>query len=363
MYNIIIMEEEPKIKKNLLIFVVSFVSLFLIAIGFFVIYFYNSPPDDFPIRKVISIEKGSSLKRVAREFQEQRLIRSAFAFETIGWLLKKESGVKAGEYFFENQFDAISLMKEITGHNYKNQLIKVTVIEGADLNDIGTLFEKTGFWDSDEFFKVTGKPAVDCRSSVCIDSQTKIIKTGSLIFLKPYYASLEGYLFPDTYYVPVDITPESMVAVMLENFEKKMTPELREAINKSGHSFYEILTMASLIEKEAAKEQDRKLISGILWKRLKKDMLLQVDAIFPYIIGKNSFQITAADLKTDSPYNTYLHKGLPLGPIANPGFDSIKASLFPTESPFWYYLSDKNGNLYYSASYEEHLIKKTKYLK
>ncbi len=357
------MEEESKIKKNLLILAGFFIFLFLSALGFLAVYFYNSPPDDFPAHKVISIEKGSSLKRVSREFQEQHLVRSAFAFETIGWLLQKEREVKAGEYFFENQLDAISLMKEITGHGYKNQLIKITVIEGADLSDIGILFKETGLWDADEFFKVTGKPAVDCRSSVCVDSQARVIKSGSLVSLKPYYASMEGYLFPDTYYVPVDITPESMVAVMLENFENKMTPEFREAAKKSGYSFFEVLTMASLIEKEAAKEQDRNLISGVLWKRLKNNMLLQVDAVFPYVIGKNSFQLTKEDLKTDSPYNTYLRKGLPLGPIANPGLESIKAALFPTESPFWYYLSDKSGNLYYSASYEEHLIKKAKYLK
>ncbi len=357
------MEEELKIKKNLLVAAIFFIALLFSVTGLFAIYYYNSPPVDFPIHKIISIEKGNSLKRVARKFEEQHLVRSAFVFETIGWLLQKEREVKAGEYFFENQLGVFSLLKEITGHNYKNQLVKITVVEGADLRDIGNLFEKTGLWGADDFFKVTGRPAVDCRSSVCIDSQTQVTKSGSLASLKPHYASMEGYLFPDTYYVPVDITPESMTAVMVENFEKKMTTELREAVVKSGYSFYEILTMASLIEKEAAKEQDRRFISGILWKRLKNNMLLQVDAVFPYIIGKNSLQLIKEDLKIDSPYNTYLYKGLPFGPIANPGLESIKAALYPTESPFWYYLSDKSGNLYYSVSYEEHLIKKAKYLK
>ena len=120
--------------------------------------------------------------------------------------------------------------------------------------------------------------------------------------------------------------------------------------------------MASLLEREVPLTYDRRVVAGILWKRIRLGMPLQVDAVFPYIIGKNSFNLTKSDLATDSPYNTYLYKGLPAGPIANPGLDAILAAVTPLPTSYLYYLSDKYGNLHYSATYEQHLANKHKYL-
>lgn len=121
--------------------------------------------------------------------------------------------------------------------------------------------------------------------------------------------------------------------------------------------------MASLLEEEARTTETRKMVSGILWKRLSAGMPLQVDAVFPYIIGKNTFEITLKDLEFDSPYNTYKYKGLPPGPISNPGKDSILAAIYPTKSDYWFYLSDKNGLMHYAITFDEHKINKAKYLK
>lgn len=308
---------------------------FATALG--IILFYLLPPVDFPVNQIISIEKGETLKEVAGRFERENLIKSAFWFETVGWIMGAEKEVKAGEYFFENKLPAVRLMERITGDHYKNEFVKITIPEGYSIRDIGFVFENKGMWQAEELWEVTGLPATE--------------------------DSLEGFLFPDTYYVPVDISPKSFVELMEETFNEKVTMGLKEEIEKSGHSLREIITMASLLEKEAATEEDRKIISGILWKRLEDGMPLQVDAIFPYIIGKYSLGLTTEDLKTDSPYNTYFYKGLPVGPIANPGLDAIKAALEPTESPSWYYLSDKEGNIYYSATYDQHLTNKEKYLK
>ncbi|MBI3075161.1 MAG: endolytic transglycosylase MltG, partial [Parcubacteria group bacterium] len=149
---------------------------------------------------------------------------------------------------------------------------------------------------------------------------------------------------------------------MRENFFKKIKP-LETAIGDSGKNLHEILTMASLLEEEARAADTRRLIAGILWRRLKIGMPLQVDATFMYINGKNTFELTLEDLADDSsPYNTYTHKGLPPGPITNPGLDSIVAALYPKENPYLFYLADLSGTTYYSRTFDEHKEKKFRYL-
>lgn len=313
---------------------ISVISLLVLSWAVYVVFI--SAPGDFPLNKVVSIEEGKTFNEISADFKEQKLIRSSFVFETFAWLCRKETKVKAGEYFFEHETNSFNLIRIITSDNYLNNLVKITVPEGYNLRDIGFIFENRGMWQAEELWEITGLPT------------------------QP--DSLEGFLFPDTYFVPINIKPGSMVEVMRDTFNKKVSEELSGEIEKTNRSLTEIITMASLLEKEAAKKEDRELISGILWKRLESEMPLQIDAIFPYIIGKNSFQLTKEDLKTDSPYNTYLYTGLPAGPIANPGLDSIMAALYPKMSPYWFYLSDKNSKLHYSVTYEEHLLNKEKYL-
>jgi UPF0755 protein len=174
--------------------------------------------------------------------------------------------------------------------------------------------------------------------------------------------NLEGYLFPDTYYFPIDVSGEEVVRTMRENFEKKIAP-YKADIGKSGKTLREIVIMASLIEKEVKTKEEKELVSGILWKRLKSGILLQVDATITYITGKKTTKIPLEDLKIDSPYNTYKYKGLPPGPICNPGLESILAALYPKESEYWYYLSTPDGKTLFFKTLEEHNLAKAKYLK
>lgn len=294
-------------------------ALLLILAVFLFYYFYLSAPKNFPVNKIITIEQGTSFKKIAADFEEQNLVRSAFWFDSFGWFLMSREKIKAGEYFFEQPLSAIRLFLHVINNGGRDNFVKVRIPEGATIDEIVEIFQDFGFKN----FNLEDK-------------------------------SLEGYLFPDTYYVPLNTDVDSMISVMLENFENKTTSEMKER---------GIIIMASLLEKEVATRKDKEIVAGILWKRIEVGMPLQVDAVFPYIMGKHSLQLTLEDLKIDSPYNTYLYKGLPAGPISNPGLVSLESALNPTESKYWFYLSDKQGNIHYSTTYEQHLSKIEKYLR
>lgn len=202
---------------------------------------------------------------------------------------------------------------------------RVTIVEGTTVKDIDQLLSARG-----------------------------IIKSGTLP------KDLEGYLFPDTYEFFVPQSTAAVVARLRNNFDQKVLPIVPKSANLK-----ETITIASIIEAEAANSIDRKLVSGILWKRLRNGFPLQVDATICYVKAEdNCLPITREDVKTDSSYNTYLHKGLPPGPIGNPGLDAIEAALHPQASSYWYYLSDpKTKRIVFSVDLEEHNQNIYKYLR
>lgn len=173
----------------------------------------------------------------------------------------------------------------------------------------------------------------------------------------------EGFLFPDTYYFLPSVDEQSVFDAMRENFDDH-TEKLKSRIKASGRTLEETVTMASIVEKEApfGDAEAQREIAGVLWKRIEIDMPLQVDVTFQYINGKNSYQLTRADLAHTSAYNTYRYKGLPPSPITNPGFGALEAVLNPAATDNLYFLSDLEGNLYFSETFPEHLAKKEKYI-
>jgi UPF0755 protein len=150
---------------------------------------------------------------------------------------------------------------------------------------------------------------------------------------------------------------------MLDNFNKKLTPELVTEINKQQKTVHEIITLASIIEKEVSNDNDRKLVADIFYKRLEKGIGLQSDATVNYVTGKSTTRPSAQDLAVDSPYNTYKYKGLPPGPISNPGISAILAAIYPTSNPYFYFLTTPDGKVIYSKAYQEHLQAKAQYYK
>lgn len=266
------------------------------------------------------ISDGSTLSQISSEFKERGMIKSSTMFIILTKMMGAESNIKSGDYLFKDSVPLFFIIKRLADADFGFTPMKITIPEGYTAGDMAGVFSGFENFDKDKFLKMA--------------------------------ESREGYLFPDTYFFTGKETPEEILNKLGSNFEVK-----------AGEVSKDVLIMASIIEKEARKPGDRKIISGILWKRLKKGMPLQVDAVFDYLLDKESSEITQNDLKIDSLYNTYKYKGLPPAPICNPGLDAIDAAKNPKDSPYWYYLSDKNGTTHFAKTFEEHKQNKFRYLR
>lgn len=361
--------------KYLLIFSAIFVVIYL----WWVIFVPKNP--GFTETKVFLVQKGEGTKEISLNLKKQSLIKNVLLFRIYAINTALANKLQAGEYLLSPSM-AIS---QIVGKMAKGDVIteKITIIEGWNLRDIGWNLENRGLYQAEELFELIGFPLIDYSTKSGEMSLPQDFSS-EFAFLqdKPKNVGLEGYLFPDTYYLRKQEISNSrqlqdLVTDILNNFDKKLTADLKEEVKRQGKTIFEIITMASMIEKEVSKYEDREIVSGILWKRLKADMPLQVDATLNYIIpmvessrildeirtGKKTVEISLADTKIDSPYNTYKYEGLPLGPISNPGLESIKAAIYPKDSDYWYYLSTPEGETIFSKTLEEHNRAKAKYLK
>ncbi|MCD6147879.1 endolytic transglycosylase MltG [bacterium] len=296
-------------------------------------------------QKLFSVKKGDSAFEIGKNLEEEKLIKSRIFFDLYVVLTNKAEKLKAGSYYLSPSFSVKEIVQKITrGQTIR---IKITIPEGFRLSQIE---EKL-------------------RTSLS-DLKVKDFKREfSFLESAPDNASLEGFLFPDTYYFSGEETNRQIVDKFLRNFDKQLKPDLREEIKKQGKTIFEIIIMASLIEKEVRDDNEKALVSGILWKRLKSRMPLQVDATLVYICknckGLNFSQMRKkiGEMKIiDSPYNTYKYLGLPPAPICNPGLESIKAAVYPKESQYWYYFSSSDGKTFFSRTLFEHNFKKARYL-
>lgn len=311
-------------------FVLMLIGIFLSVVvgGFLIVYFFFiSPPSQGQFPATLSVIQGDTLHSISVNAEKNNIIRSKTALQTMMYILGGDTKIQAGTYVFESPQTVIDVALKIARGERDVTSLKITIPEGYTRHEIATLFE------------------------------SKLKKFDSKIFLEKT-KDKEGYLFPETYFFFEDATTEDVLTQLLAQFDKET-----RTLDLKGKSLQEVIVMASIIEKEAFGDEDRKIISGILWKRLSIHMPLQVDATFKYILGKESSELTIDDLKTDSPYNTYTNRGLPPGPICNPGIESIRATLEPESTEYIYYLHDKDGNAYYAKTFDAHKKNKSLYLK
>jgi len=327
-------------KRTLLI-----ILIIAILAGFFIfggIYFSRKPNSTESV--VFILEKGEGSKEIALNLEKEGLIWWGPLFRAYVLVMGESKKLQAGAYELNPSMNIPAIVRKfISGETLKTV---ITIPEGFNLKQI-----------EDELSLELPRPALDGFFAADFKSEFDFLNDA------PAGASLEGFLFPDTYKLDASMTDKEVAETFLKNFDNKLTQDLRSEIKIQNKTIFEILTMASLIEKEVKTKEDKEIVSGILWKRLKNNIPLQVDATISYVIGEGTTKISIEDTKIDSPYNTYKYLGLPKGPICNPGIESIEAAIYPKDSPYWYYLSTPEGKTIFSKTLEEHNYAKFKYLK
>lgn len=281
--------------------------LFFIGIVFFVACFYPTiPPFSFPAGSVVTVPEGAGLGMLATKLREAKVIRSPFWFRAVAFALGGEHNMKAGQYLMSKPQNVFLIAWRVVHGDYDIATVKLTIPEGFTVKKISALFDaRFAFFNHADFMA----------------------------------RAPEGYLFPDTYFMPVTATASSAIKLLGDNFTKKISPSMSE-VASSGRTLSEIITMASLLEAEARTKEDREITSDILWKRLKLGMPLQID----------------------SETGTYELVGLPAIPINNPGLVSIEAALHPISTPYLYFLTGKDGKMHYAKTFDEHKANIAKFL-
>jgi UPF0755 protein len=307
-----------------------FFVVFFVIISFLFYYFLLSPPSAFPTPVQVNIESKASPARIGIILKEAHIIRSSYMFRFFARIQGTDTHLNTGIYRFEKPLGVLGVLSVVAEGRHGVRALRVTLTEGMTVRDMAQVLKKS-------------IPGFD---GVLFEAEA---------------STSEGYLFPDTYFVLPSDTPEAIIVRLRAQFDKQVK-SIDKEISNSKHSLNDIVIMASLIEREANTPEDKKIISGILWNRIRIRMPLQVDAVFGYIHKKNGYTPTRTDLESNSAYNTYRKKGLPPSPIANPGLDSLLAAARPDSTSYFYYLTGKDGKMYYGKTFSEHKRNRILYL-
>jgi len=285
----------------------------------------------------VQIKPGMTAGEIGEVLQEKGVIDGKYRFWLIAKLNGLENKFKTGNYAFHQHMAA----KEVLDMLVKGSslVVRFTIPEGYNVDEIAAYLAEKGIAGQAEFQRAAKDFAP--YGYMTEDSRAK------------YRA--EGFLFPDTYEVRSDVSAGDVLQLMADEFDQKLTPELRQQAADEGLSIHDLITLASLVEKEARFEEDRPVIAQVFLKRLRIGMPLQSDTTIQYLLDTPKEDVSIADTKMESPYNTYQHTGLPPGPIANPGIASIKAVLYPADTDYLYFVADREGKNHYSQNYDEHL--------
>lgn len=303
------------------------VLLICIIIGLWLI----SAPGNFPQNSLITIPAGSSAQSFGRTLAEGHYIRSEFLFRAFAHLTGFDHRLDTGAYAFTKPESLPVMLWRIEKGEHGISPVRVTITEGMTRFDIATALKASlpGF-DAENFLS---------------ESSTS-----------------EGYLFPETYFFMPGDAPDAIITRLKAQFASSTAP-IASDIAASPHSKQDIVIMASILEREARTPEDMRVVAGILWNRIKNGMPLQVDAAFGYAHQQNGYTPTAADLDSDSPYNTYRNRGLPPTAISNPGLAALTAAANPATTKYVYYLTGTDGEMHYAVTFEQHKANKAKYLK
>ncbi|OGQ59681.1 MAG: hypothetical protein A3G92_00915, partial [Deltaproteobacteria bacterium RIFCSPLOWO2_12_FULL_38_8] len=320
-------------RKSFLIIGTIFVVLFIF--GFVEIYlFLNSTPTQEKIEQVIEIPPGTPFRRIAKNLKLKGIITHEIKFYLLSRWKGNLTKIKAGEYLLYTNMKPLEVLDTlVSGRTY---LYRVTIPEGYNLYQVADVVASLMLVSREEF----------------------LTKAYDLIFLNELGisgASVEGFLFPETYFFSKPITADKIIKTMVFKFFENYSEDIRFQAQKFNFSQHQIVTLASLIEKETAVPEERRLISAVFHNRLRQGMKLQSDPTVIYGIKNFTGNLTKKDLLTPTPYNTYTHLGLPFGPIANPSRASLEAAVNPAPVDYLFFVSKNDGSHFFSNNYRDHV--------
>ncbi|NLZ39189.1 MAG: endolytic transglycosylase MltG [Firmicutes bacterium] len=288
---------------------------------------------------MVTIPAGSSTSGIAKILAENGLIRHATVFRYYAKFRGKDQGLQAGNYLFNYGMTMDEILQKLLDGDVYRPTITVTIPEGYTVEQIARRLENSGLVDTERFLELAKSMAP---------------ALGEVKSSQRY--ALEGYLFPDTYEFALDVTEEQIIERMQNRLAEVLTEDLRQRAQELGLSIHEVITLASLVEREVQVASEREIVAGVLHNRLKRKMPLQLCASVIYALGEHKTEITTQDTLVDSPYNTYQNLGLPPGPIASPGKSAITAVLYPADVDYLYYVvkGDGSGEHYFGRTLAEH---------
>jgi UPF0755 protein len=337
-------------KSKIIIFLLIGISLLS---GIFYFYFETYYGKTSRTREsIFEVKEETGVWLVAYNLEKEDLISGKLFFFLYIKFQGSNEKIYPGKYRLSGQMTIPEIALRLTK---KEEAVPKEIIltfpEGWNLEKISQRIQKSDLENVSDFFALAQNAAY-FKEKYNYDFLSGL----------PQKTTLEGFLFPDTYFFAPDSSSEEIIKKMLDNFNQKLDASVREEIVRQKKTLYEIITLASILEMEVRTQEDRELASGIFWNRIKIGQPLQSCATLAYVLGVNKKQYTWQDTQTVSPYNTYLNQGLPPGPIGNPGSSTLKAAIFPKDSNFNYFLSDpQTGQTIFSRTLEEHNQNKAKY--
>lgn len=314
--------------------------VFVFIVANIIMFYYGfqllEPVDqENPRAEIVEIKEGDTFDEIINNLYNLELIQDPLIFEIYLRFHGLTAKLQAGHYRLDTSMSAEKISKKIVSGDTATH--KVSIPEGVRVYDIADRLAKLGF-NREKLLELMKEKETEFLP----DEQEEI------------NYNLEGFLLPETYYIPYGAKEEEVINLMLREFKKRIKP-LREEIEESDFNIHQIVTIASLIEGEVILNSEKTMVASVIKNRLESNMRLQLDATVQYLIDEHRFRILYRDLRIDSPYNTYQRNSLPPGPINNPGINTIKAALNPDDTDYLYYVSAGDGSHIFTKSYQEHL--------
>jgi len=325
--------------------------IIIILVVFLAIFFYYSSEVNVANNgeeslKPFIIEKGQGISDIAKSLEEQGFIDNKTAFKMYVSFNGERSNFQDGQYSLPTNLSIKDLVEKIINVRWTLEEKSVVLIEGWNIEEM------------DE--SLTAQNAIQAGELI---NYSATVENSDYDFLsdREDKDNLTGYLYPDTYRLYVDATVEDLVEKMLNNFDSKLTDQMRKDIKKQGKTVYEVVTLASIVEREMFGYENRRVVAGVFQNRLDIGMALQSDATVNYFTKKGTTRPTYADLEVDNRYNTYKYAGLPPGPINNPSIEAIKSVIYYSDVPYMFFLTTPDNEIVFSKTHDEHVANTNKY--